>query len=175
MVVRPTLSMRFIGLYAILVPPEIFICNAFNHPPNCECGWGGVWYGATADRATWLFDRPAHHPRQLGRQSGTFQPISRGDTRPNTVCPVCGEPVYFYVSPYGGRVFFDDLGPPWPKQPCTDHSQARSRKSLQRRNANGALAWRGDVQSQKQARGCMRCRALAAPNGTSSILQRTSW
>ena len=29
--------------------------------------------------------------------------------------------MYFYKSPYGGRVYFDDLGPPWPKHPCTDH------------------------------------------------------
>ena len=39
---------------------------------------------------------------------------------PNAHCPVCGEPVFFYQSPYGGRVFFDELGPPWPKHPCTD-------------------------------------------------------
>jgi hypothetical protein len=30
--------------------------------------------------------------------------------------------VFFYQSPYGGRVFFDELGPPWPKHPCTDNS-----------------------------------------------------
>jgi hypothetical protein len=33
---------------------------------------------------------------------------------------VCGEQVFFYQSPSGGRVFFDHLGPPWPKHPCTD-------------------------------------------------------
>lgn len=41
-------------------------------------------------------------------------------TTPNAVCPVCGADVFFYQSPYGGRVFFDELGPPWPKYPCTD-------------------------------------------------------
>ena len=40
-------------------------------------------------------------------------------TNPNARCPVCGAPVYFYDSGYGGRVFFDELGPPWPKHPCT--------------------------------------------------------
>lgn len=40
---------------------------------------------------------------------------------PNAACPVCGDPVYFYQSPNGGRVFFDELGPPWPKHPCTDN------------------------------------------------------
>lgn len=42
-------------------------------------------------------------------------------TIPNAKCPVCGAKVYFYRSPYGGRVFFDELGPPWPKHPCTDN------------------------------------------------------
>lgn len=32
--------------------------------------------------------------------------------------------MFFYQSPFGGRVFFDDLGPPWPKHPCTDHASA---------------------------------------------------
>ncbi|WP_097010311.1 hypothetical protein [Pseudodesulfovibrio profundus] len=27
--------------------------------------------------------------------------------------------VFYYQSPNGGRVFFDELGPPWPKHPCT--------------------------------------------------------
>src|SRR6185436_1907844 len=44
---------------------------------------------------------------------------------PNARCPVCGADVYFYQSPYGGRVFFDELGPPWPKHPCTDSSILR--------------------------------------------------
>lgn len=38
---------------------------------------------------------------------------------PNAACPVCGAPVFFYQSPAGGMVFFDELGPPWPKHPCT--------------------------------------------------------
>jgi hypothetical protein len=45
---------------------------------------------------------------------------------PNAHCPVCGASVYFYQSPYGGRVFFDELGPPWPKHPCTDNPVVRS-------------------------------------------------
>ncbi len=39
---------------------------------------------------------------------------------PNAACPVCGAPVFFYQSSNGGRVFFDELGPPWPKHPCTN-------------------------------------------------------
>jgi hypothetical protein len=41
---------------------------------------------------------------------------------PNALCPVCGVPVYFYQNRWGSRVFFDELGKPWPKHPCTDLS-----------------------------------------------------
>lgn len=30
--------------------------------------------------------------------------------------------MFFYQSPSGGRVFFDELGPPWPKHGCTDNA-----------------------------------------------------
>jgi len=39
---------------------------------------------------------------------------------PNATCPVCGERVFYYQNEDGSRVFFDELGPPWPKHPCTD-------------------------------------------------------
>lgn len=39
---------------------------------------------------------------------------------PNATCPVCGADVFFYQNEHGSRVFFDELGPPWPKHPCTD-------------------------------------------------------
>ena len=39
---------------------------------------------------------------------------------PNARCPECGASVFFYRSPHNGRVFFDDVGWPWPKHPCTD-------------------------------------------------------
>ncbi|MCZ7422956.1 hypothetical protein O7605_25975 [Verrucosispora sp. WMMA2121] len=32
--------------------------------------------------------------------------------------------VYFYANQHGSRVFFDQLGPPWPKHPCTDNGTA---------------------------------------------------
>jgi hypothetical protein len=48
---------------------------------------------------------------------------------PNARCPVCGSAVYFYCSSDGGRVYFDELGPPWPKHPCIDRTGALSRSS----------------------------------------------
>lgn len=53
----------------------------------------------------------------LGSYTGTISFVD-----PNASCPVCGEQVFFYRSPFNGRVFFDELGPPWPKHPCTDNA-----------------------------------------------------
>lgn len=39
---------------------------------------------------------------------------------PNALCPVCGASVFYYQNEFGSRVFFDEIGPPWPKHPCTD-------------------------------------------------------
>lgn len=87
------------------------MCNAWNHPPDCTCGWGGE--GHLGKRTEWesystkfvIFDKTK--PRSY--------------VNPNAICPVCGCHVFFYKSPYGGKVYFDDLGPPWPKHPCTDN------------------------------------------------------
>ena len=42
---------------------------------------------------------------------------------PNATCPVCGKLVYFYQNRAGSRVFFDELGKPWPKHPCTNNAK----------------------------------------------------
>jgi hypothetical protein len=49
----------------------------------------------------------------------SYSELVKSCTNPNAKCPVCGDPVFFYRSPSNGRVFFDELGPPWPKHPCT--------------------------------------------------------
>lgn len=35
-----------------------------------------------------------------------------------TACPVCGTVIFFHTNGNGDCVFFDELGPPWPKHPC---------------------------------------------------------
>ena len=84
------------------------MCNAWNHPPGCRCGWGGgdSYYYRTPALPLAITERTSY-------------------TSPNASCPVCGASVFFYQSPFGGRVFFDELGPPWPKHPCTDNPTTR--------------------------------------------------
>ena len=76
-------------------------CNAWNHTPDCNCGWGGIFHApADSIHEHWL-----HFVRHR---------------TPNAVCPACGADVFFYQSPFGGKVYFDELQPPWPKHPCMD-------------------------------------------------------
>lgn len=91
------------------------MCNAWNHPSWCTCGWGGDGHLGRRSGET-PGAPPLYSLRSLPRP--TFTTVA-SFTNPNARCPVCGESVFYYQSPYGGRVFFDDLGPPWPKHPCT--------------------------------------------------------
>ena len=92
-------------------------CNAWNHSPDCDCGWGGDTGGG--GRGIAFLTRSIRVPdgRDWARpNSPTYETF----INPNARCPICGADVFFYASPFGGRVFFDSLGPPWPKHPCTD-------------------------------------------------------
>lgn len=84
----------------------------YNHYPWCTCGWC-VKYGGTSR----TFTAAPSVPRAWRRAEARFDSY----VNPNARCPVCGASVFFYQSPAGGRVFFDELGPPWPKHPCTDN------------------------------------------------------
>lgn len=56
--------------------------------------------------------------------------ISSCFLNPNARCPECGDPVFFYANAAGSRVFFDQLGPPWPKHWCTDRSRRARDEAL---------------------------------------------
>jgi len=89
----------------------------YNHYPWCTCGWctggggGGHFQFSNVDSA---HKRLRHH----GVTGFTSCFVN-----PNARCPVCGQAVYFYANGYGSRVYFNELGPPWPKHECTDTSQ----------------------------------------------------
>ena len=123
------------------------MCNAYNHPIGCDCGFGGdtggggggwhrrVGYTAILERPTsagWAKD-----------SKGTVESY----VNPNAHCPVCGAPVYFYRSPYDGRVFFDELGWPWPKHRCTDNRREplrTTRSSVSSEVPRAEPAWRAE-------------------------------
>jgi hypothetical protein len=113
------------------------MCNAANHPAACDCGFGGDtggggWHWGSVSNFV------AHYaPPSFGwarDHGGTVESYFN----PNAHCPVCFAPVYFYRSPYNGRVFFDDIGWPWLKHGCTDN-----RREPQRTNRSSAAARSG--------------------------------
>lgn len=85
------------------------MCNAFHHDYACPCGFGGINYRCDFSSSNHL----------------TFYPLDKSPLESQlykTSCPVCHEKVFFYRSPYDGRVFFDTLAPEWLKHPCTDNN-----------------------------------------------------
>jgi hypothetical protein len=101
-------------------------CNAWNHAPDCDCGWGGDTGGGGGILSpSELKNAKIEKWVKEGWLKSSFH-FYESFTDPNAKCPVCGAPVFFYQSPFGGRVFFDELGPPWPKHPCTDNTPVSS-------------------------------------------------
>ena len=113
------------------------MCNAWNHPPDCACGWGG--YGHLG-----------RHAQAVGANFRGVPPLRGGESFviPNARCPVCDAPVFFYQSADGGRVFFDELGPPWPKHPCTNRQsipkQIGREEAIVHARAQRSLPWQAD-------------------------------
>jgi hypothetical protein len=112
------------------------MCNAWNHPINCTCGWGGDGHLGRNSSGS-LYDR-SPSLSSVALQYSSY-------TNPNASCPVCGKKVFFYESLNGGRVYFDELGPPWPKHPCTSTTTSRlPLTSIPRRvivTVNGVRQW----------------------------------
>lgn len=111
------------------------MCNALNHRPGCRCGWGGDGHLGRSPGGYGHVPIRTPKPRAL--------PVRRGFdsyTDPNARCPVCGDSVFFYQAPSGGRVFFDELGPPWPKHPCTDNPRIPVALNLPPATPAGAAA-----------------------------------
>jgi hypothetical protein len=118
------------------------MCNAKNHAPNCRCGWGGEGHlGGNSGN----YGYPINVPPLQFTAYETF-------VNPNARCPICTLPVFFYQSEYGGRVFFDALGPPWPKHPCTDNG--REPLIFDPHTSNFALAFNWQKDGWEPILGC---------------------
>jgi hypothetical protein len=105
-------------------------CNAWNHRSNCTCdfrgghGYGGGGRHGGGGRGGFSAVAVPAEPTSAGWSRARGDGTVASYVNPNAHCPVCGASVYFYRSPYDGRVYFDDLGPPWPKHGCTDGSRS---------------------------------------------------
>jgi hypothetical protein len=102
------------------------MCNAWNHSLSCRCGWGGEGHlGRSHGSTLSVVNHSFFTLNRTARNGGHLTSF----VNPNARCPVCGDQVFFYQSPEGGRVFFDELGHPWPKHPCTDNGRPAAHRA----------------------------------------------
>lgn len=102
-----------------------------NHYASCTCGWC-VQYARNRFRTSAaLLSADLYSARRFLREHGVRRYISACFVNPNAKCPECGAQVFYYENAHGSRVFFDHLGPPWPKHPCTDRRSATTKVTAQ--------------------------------------------
>jgi hypothetical protein len=97
------------------------MCNAHNHSPECTCGFGGEGHSGGSHTIQYLSNATKNLNEflksEIANPFGAFFSFN-SFVNPNATCPVCGDSVFYYQCPNGGKVYFDALGPPWPKHPC---------------------------------------------------------
>jgi hypothetical protein len=129
-----------------------------NHYPWCTCGWcigGGNRNGGSTSVAPEIkIIRPVYSDYEKRQATQTLKGFgatsySRCFVNPNASCPVCGQSVYFYANEHGSRVFFDELGKPWAKHPCTDNRRPAS-GSVHARPASRPIAEIKEILSAEQ-------------------------
>ena len=111
----------------------------YNHYNWCMCGWcykaGANGYSSTY-RA---FDFDVSSARRKLEKHGAYRSWTAFFIEPNASCPVCSAKVFYYQNANGSRVFFDELGWPWPKHPCTN---SKVQTSFSSKNAPHAVTER---------------------------------
>lgn len=106
----------------------------YNHYPSCPCGW--CVKGRMGLSQRYAFEQSfRYRDAELLLQRHHVRSRIACYVNPNARCPICDEPVFFYANAAGSRVYFDDLGPPWPKHPCTDRgAMPKTTARIQRRS-----------------------------------------
>jgi hypothetical protein len=99
------------------------MCNAWNHPPGCTCGWGGE--GHLGGGGGWSGDYTTPTIESFSYREGALTTYRfESDFCCPTNCPKCGAEVFF-IRHNGGSVWVDPpLGWPWPKHGCFDDSSS---------------------------------------------------
>lgn len=104
------------------------MCNAHNHSPGCNCGFGGGYRG-TSWAAGWRgglggiwsgfggFERVIPHIDSRSFMQQLADELGHSIVFP-TICRYCFRPIYLFAARNGGFAIFDHLGPPWPKHEC---------------------------------------------------------
>jgi hypothetical protein len=127
------------------------MCNANNHPPFCECGWGGGnntggARAGTANRTPGIYigrKLVDVAPKQLQDGKLTYYHFSGRNFCKKSKCQYCGSDVYF-IRHNDGCAFFDELGYPWPKHDCLGMSQNMPQKNFFSKTEAHNVFFKGD-------------------------------
>ncbi|WP_133121871.1 hypothetical protein [Pleomorphomonas carboxyditropha] len=97
-----------------------------NHYTWCMCGWcyKARTGGYAAERVFSDFDKS--YAKRILKEYSADKRYSACFVNPNASCPVCLSKVFYYQNSFGSRVFFDELGWPWPKHACTSNASPQS-------------------------------------------------
>ena len=101
------------------------MCNGYNHPPGCTCGWGGEGRlghegGAGFQHRNRSSGIQGHRPDERWHNKSMIQlacDLGHSLLFP-VLCKYCGSEIYLFADPNGGFAVFNDVGPPWPKHGC---------------------------------------------------------
>jgi hypothetical protein len=86
------------------------MCNAWNHPPGCNCGWGGTSHGSVSVDINLASVMRGYQPPTI---------LNTNDAKTySTNCRWCGDQVFYHTNGYGDSVLFDSLGYPWEVHDC---------------------------------------------------------
>lgn len=114
------------------------MCNAWNHPASCTCGFGGE--GHLGRRGPGMYTTASSSTGPA--QSWSLYDSGQRLTYP-TSCWWCRDAVYFFRDENGGCALFDSLGPPWPLHSCWEDHTRRSQITSQIQDALVSLDFNG--------------------------------
>ena len=103
------------------------MCNAYNHPPGCRCGWGGEGH---------LGGNHLGGPGSVAQARPSWP--ADDFCRPTTY-PICGSSQVWFIRHNGGSIWADSLGIPWPIHHCFDEGDSSSRPLHQLAAASRSL------------------------------------
>lgn len=92
------------------------MCNGYNHSNWCTCGWGGD--GHSGGRSGGNSPNQDYNYDLLSWSIGHARCDLRSPFTHPIYCHYCGVVIFFHTNGNGDCVFFDELGPPWPKHSC---------------------------------------------------------
>ena len=107
--------------------------GGYNHYSWCNCGW------CVKDRGGYRYTSPeikvVTKSKIVKKNGNEYKYLSKIETYesftvPNIKCKCCGEEIFFYQSPYGGKVFFNELGHPWEKHCCEPECCAKKIENI---------------------------------------------